>query len=82
MAGLLPLDTGPAERREANEIVELFLTLGADLHVGRAKVAELLFAAASNGPAGKVATYPPGTRPNVRLAPAPGRAQVEFHFGS
>ena len=41
MAGLLTLDTSPAERREANEIVELFLTLGAELPVARAKVAEL-----------------------------------------
>ena len=31
MTGLLTLDTSSAERREANEIVELFLTLGAEL---------------------------------------------------
>ena len=41
MAELLTIDTSPAERREANEIVELFLTLGAELHVARAKVSEL-----------------------------------------
>ena len=41
MAGLLILETSTAERREANEILELFLTLGAELPVARAKVAEL-----------------------------------------
>ena len=41
MAGLLTIDTSPAERREANEIVELLLTLGAELHVARTKVSEL-----------------------------------------
>ena len=41
MAGLLTIDASSAERREANEIVELFLTLGAEFHVARAKVAEL-----------------------------------------
>ena len=30
MTGLLPHDTSMAERREASEIVERFLTLGAD----------------------------------------------------
>ena len=35
MTGLLTLDTSFAERREANEIVELFLTLGAELPVAR-----------------------------------------------
>ena len=41
MTGLLTLDTSSAERREANEIVELFLTLGAELPVARAKVDEM-----------------------------------------
>ena len=41
MAGLLTINASSAERREANEIVELFLTLGAELHVARAKVSEL-----------------------------------------
>ena len=41
MAELLTIDISPAERREANEIVELFLTHGAELHVARAKVSEL-----------------------------------------
>ena len=43
MAGLLTIDTSPAERREANEIVELFLTLGAELATARAKVSEVFF---------------------------------------
>ena len=41
LVGLFALDSSPAERRKANEIAELFLTLGADLHVATAKVAEL-----------------------------------------
>ena len=41
MTGLLPLNTSSAEQREANEIVGLFLPLGAELHVARAKVSEL-----------------------------------------
>ena len=41
MAGLFTVDISTAERREANEIVELFLTLGAELHEARAKVTEL-----------------------------------------
>ena len=41
MAGLLALDTSIAERREASEILELFVTLGAGLPVARAKAAEL-----------------------------------------
>ena len=41
LAGLFTVDTSAAERREANEIVELFLTLGAELQEARAKVAEL-----------------------------------------
>ena len=41
MGVLLALSTSPAERREANEIVELFLTHGVELPVARAKVAEL-----------------------------------------
>ena len=43
MIGLLPHDTSVAERREAIEIVELFLTLCADLPEAQAKVAELYF---------------------------------------
>ena len=41
MAGLLALDTSIAKRREAIEILEPFLTLGAALPEARAKVAEL-----------------------------------------
>ena len=41
MAELLAVNTSTAERREANEIVELFLTLGTALPIARAKVAEL-----------------------------------------
>ena len=41
MAELLAIDTSTAERREANEIVELFLTHGVALPIARAKVAEL-----------------------------------------
>ena len=41
LAELLTVDTSTAERREANEIVELFLALGAELQEARAKVAEL-----------------------------------------
>ena len=41
MIGLLPHDTSIAERREANEILELFLSLGAALPEAHAKVAEL-----------------------------------------
>ena len=41
MAELLMVDTSRAEQREANEIVELFLTFGAELHVARANVSEL-----------------------------------------
>ena len=41
MGALLALSISPAERREANEIVELFLTVGTELHAARAKVAEL-----------------------------------------
>ena len=41
MIGLLPRDTRTAERREANEILELFTTLGAALPEARAKVAEV-----------------------------------------
>ena len=41
MIGLLPHDASTAERREANEILELFLTLGAALPEAQAKVAEL-----------------------------------------
>ena len=41
MAELLIIETSTAERREANEIVELFLTHGVELPVARAKVAEL-----------------------------------------
>ena len=40
MAGLLTIDISTAERREANEIVELFLTFGAELPAARAQVAE------------------------------------------
>ena len=41
LGSLLSLDISAAERTEANEIVELFLTLGAEFHMARAKVAEL-----------------------------------------
>ena len=41
MVGLMALGASPAQRRKANEIVELFVTLGADFHVARANVAEL-----------------------------------------
>ena len=41
MIGLLPHNTSTAERCEANEILELFLTLGAALPEACAKVAEL-----------------------------------------
>ena len=41
MAALLSLDASTAERREADKIVELLLTLGAELPVARAKVTEL-----------------------------------------
>ena len=41
LAGLFIVDISTAERREANEIVELFLTFGAELHEARAKVTEL-----------------------------------------
>ena len=39
MGALLALSISPAERREANEIVELILTVGTELHAARAKVA-------------------------------------------
>ena len=41
MAELLTIETSTAERREASEIVELFLTHGVELPVARAKVTEL-----------------------------------------
>jgi hypothetical protein len=41
LASLLSVSTSTAERCEANEIVELFLTLGAELQHAKAKVAEL-----------------------------------------
>ena len=41
MLEYLCLDMGPGEAGEANETLELFLTLGADIGTARQKVAEL-----------------------------------------
>ena len=82
LVGLFALDASPAEPREANEIVELFLTLGADLHVARAKVAELHSPSrVSDSSAGETTVHPFPTWPGVRSAPGPQRTQAELPFG-
>ena len=50
LGSLLDLGISAAERCEANEIVELFLTLGAEFHSARAKSGRTVFSASSHNP--------------------------------
>jgi len=66
LAELFTIDTSTAERREANEIVELFLTLGAELQEARGQGCRAVLAASSYSPAREAATAAPCTWPNLR----------------
>ena len=70
--GLLPHDTSVAERREASEMVELFLT-------GRSsEIRRIVFSTTCHDPVGRASAAPLITRSDFRFPAGPPWPQVDF----